>query len=193
MKRQLLRNLEGVSLKYMKRCTSQKDRSWTNSWNSSIRKSWHTRASGAPYYGYFSKEKICLGERNHTRRRKIWSARRLHKNQQKIKAIFQLCSFDVWPCRSRTHQLCGSCTEEIMGWSNEGLIPVDNEELCLVYCSQTIKQERGIFEMDLQDKNMLLMGVLKSTKQDLWLDDSLRKRGSIMKRNLLQYQGTLPS
>ena len=38
----------------------------------------------------------------------------------------------------------------------------------------------GIFEMDLQDKTCLLMEVLKSTKQDLCLEDSLRKRGSII-------------
>ena len=47
------------------------------------------------------------------------------------------------------------------------------------------KQEYGIFEMDLQDKNMLRMEVLKSTKQDLWLDDSLTNKESIMKRTLL--------
>ena len=40
------------------------------------------------YYGYCSKEKTCLGKRNHTRSRKIWSTIRLHKNQQNIKSIF---------------------------------------------------------------------------------------------------------
>ena len=36
-------------------------------------------------------------------------------------------------------------------------------------------------------------GSIESTKQDLWLAASLRKRGSIMKKHLLQQQGTLPS
>ena len=98
------------------------------------------------------KEKTCLGKRNHTRSRKIWSTKKIYENQQKIKAIFQLCNFDVWSCRPRTHQLWGSCTEERMGWSNDGRIPVDHEEWCLGYSSQTRKQECGFFEMDLQDR-----------------------------------------
>ena len=36
------------------------------------------------------------------------------------------------------------------------------------------------------------MEVLKSTKKDLWLEDSLRRRELIMRRHLCQYQGTLP-
>ena len=98
------------------------------------------------------KDKTHLNKRSHTRSREIWSSRRLHKNQQNIKAIFQLCIFYVWPCRPRIHQLWGRCTEEIMGWSNDGRIPVDNEELCLGYSFQTRTQECGMFEMDLQDK-----------------------------------------
>ena len=36
-----------------------------------------------------------MGKRNHTRSREVWSSRRRHKNKQEIKAILQLCSFDV--------------------------------------------------------------------------------------------------
>ena len=50
---------------------------------------------GIPYYAYLQKEKTCLDKRNHTRSREVWSSRRLHKNKQEIKAILQLCSFDV--------------------------------------------------------------------------------------------------
>ena len=35
-----------------------------------------------------SRERKPLGKRNHTRSINIWSTKRLHKNQQKIKAIF---------------------------------------------------------------------------------------------------------
>ena len=39
-----------------------------------------------------------------------------------------------------------------MGRSNDGIIPVNNEEWCFWYSTQTKKQECGIFKVDLQDK-----------------------------------------
>ena len=76
--------------------TSQKGRSWTLSRNSSIKRSWYARTSRTPYYGYISKEKTCLGKRNHTIIREVWRSRRLQKKKKEIKAILRLCSFDVW-------------------------------------------------------------------------------------------------
>ena len=40
-------------------------------------------------------KKTFMGKINNTRSREIWNSRRIHKNKQKIKAILQLCSFDV--------------------------------------------------------------------------------------------------
>ena len=134
------------------RCTSHKCRSCTLPWKWDFKGPWYARTSRTSYYEYITKEKTYLGKRNHIRSRKVWSSRRLHNSKQEIKSILQWCSFDVWSCRSRTHQLWGSCTKERMGWSNDGRILVDHEEWCLGYCSQTRKQECGIFEMDLQDK-----------------------------------------
>ena len=71
-----------------------------------------------------------------------------------------------------------------MGRRNDGRILVNNEEWCLGYSTQTRKQECGIFQVDLQDK-MFLKEVSKNTRQDLWLEDSLRKSGLIMKRYFL--------
>ena len=52
-----------------------------------------------------------------------------------------------------------------MGWSNDGRIPVDNEEICFRYSSQNRKQKCGIFKMDLQDKTCAIDGSIEKYKE----------------------------
>jgi hypothetical protein len=51
--------------------------------------------------------------------------------------------------------------------------------------SQTEEQGFGIFQMAIQDKNMLLMEVLRNIKKGLLLVYFLKRKASTMKRRFL--------
>jgi hypothetical protein len=72
-----------------------------------------------------------------------------------------------------------------MGRFHDRRIPIHNKERCMGNSSQTEEQGCGIFQMALQNKNMLLMEVLRSIKQYLSLVAFIKRKALNMKRHSL--------